>query len=81
MNHSLCRDPISHLPDCSGSKYSLQLNMYRHILKKYYDVHVSEMHLASFHPELDKYFVAQVDVMDAEISAIVEDIAVLHKLP
>lgn len=66
---------MSHLPDCAGSKYSLQLNMYRYILKKYYDVHVSEMVLAAFHPDLEGYFATPVPEMDAEISAIVQDIA------
>jgi len=67
--------PLAHLPDCDGSKYGLQLNMYRYILKKYYDITISSMTLASFHPALDKYFVTEIPVMEEEIAAIVNDIS------
>ena len=40
---------------------------------------VSEMVLASFHPELGRYFTTQVPVMDAEIAAIVEHMALWNQ--
>lgn len=49
--------------------------MYRYILKKYYDISISSMTLASFHPALDKFFITEIPVMEAEIAAIVNDIA------
>lgn len=69
------KPPVSHLPDCVGSLYILQLNMYRYILRKYYDVDVSRMILASFHPDLEDYFMVEVPVLDSEIGAIVADIS------
>ena len=69
------KPPVSHLPDCIGSLYILQLNMYRYILRKYYDIDVSRMILASFHPDLEDYFMVEVPVLDSEIGAIVTDIS------
>jgi hypothetical protein len=62
------------VPDCDGSKYSLQLNLYRYILGKYYGINVSHMMLASFHPGLRAYFKAEVPVMDDEVALIVQDL-------
>lgn len=70
-----CLKPLSNLPDCEGSKYGLQLNMYRYILGKYYGIHISSMTLASFHPYLDGYFTAEIPLMEKEILAIVDDIS------
>lgn len=74
-----CLKPVSNLPDCEGSKYGLQLNMYRYILGRYYDVHISSMTLASFHPHLDRYFTAEIPVMEKEVLAIVDDIAMKQR--
>lgn len=62
--------PLTHLDDCEGAKYSLQLNVYRYILQKYYGISVSKMILASFHPSLSGYFMISVPVMEAEVEAI-----------
>lgn len=66
---------MTHLPDCDGSKYGLQLNLYRYILGKYYGIPISSMTLASFHPSLDTYFTTEIPVMEKEIAAIVDDIS------
>lgn len=72
---SLCRPPLDHLPDCDGSKYSLQLNIYRYILARYYDIEVSRMVLGCFHPSMRSYFKAEVPVMDKEVAQIVSDLS------
>ena len=43
--------PFSHLPDSDGGKYCLQLNLYKRILEREYDVKVSHMYIASIHPD------------------------------
>jgi hypothetical protein len=58
----LNRAPIDHMDDCTGSKYFLQLNVYRYILRKYYNVHVSKMILVSMHPNLENYYMVEVPV-------------------
>ena len=37
------REPLSHLDDCAGVHYRLQLNAYKYILEKYYGVCVDDM--------------------------------------
>jgi ATP-dependent exoDNAse (exonuclease V) beta subunit len=56
--------PLHHLDDCDGSKYMLQLNVYKHILEKKYNLKVSSMVLASFHEKLDHYFALEVPVSE-----------------
>ncbi|CAE7546679.1 unnamed protein product, partial [Symbiodinium sp. CCMP2456] len=43
--------PFEHLHDCKGAVYSLQLNLYRWILEKYYGEKISSMILVSVHPD------------------------------
>jgi hypothetical protein len=69
-----CAYPIDYLDDCDGSKYFLQLNMYRYILETYYDLKVSYMGVASFHPNLDSYYLAQAPEMTKECMAMIDDI-------
>lgn len=46
-------DPsFTHIPDTNFWHYSLQLNMYKYMLEKNYNVSVSEMYLVCIHPEL-----------------------------
>ena len=67
--------PLNHLADNDESKYSLQLNMYRYILKTYYDINVTSMAIASFHPDQENYFVYEVPILDKEIEYIVSTFA------
>jgi len=69
------KTPVQHLPDCDGSKYSLQLNLYRYILRRYYEIQIEEMLLVSFHPDLPGYFLAEIPVMDQEIQDIVRELS------
>eukprot|EP01033_Poteriospumella_lacustris_P008323 gene8323-6003_t len=43
------RGPLRHVAACDGFKYALQLNLYRHVLERYYGVHVAEMYVVSLH--------------------------------
>ena len=43
--------PFEHLPDCNYYHYSLQLNLYRVILEKFYDIDVKDMFLIICHPD------------------------------
>ena len=64
--------PLHHLPDCKGIHYRLQLNVYRYILERYYDLTVSLMLVVSVHPEYDDMpFVDVVPRMEDEVSALV----------
>lgn len=65
-----CKAPLKHLDDNETSKYFLQLNVYRHILQTYYDIPISKMILASFHPTCDGYYVKEAPVMQQEMLAM-----------
>lgn len=64
--------PLDHLPHCNFMVYSLQLNIYRHILESEYGLSVSGMYLVVLHPDqwpLGPH-VYQVDRMEAEIELL-----------
>ena len=42
---------VSHLPDINFTHYSLQLNAYKYILEKNYDLKVSNMFIVCLHPD------------------------------
>lgn len=47
--------PFNHMPNCNLSHYSLQLNIYRHLLETKYNKHVIFMMLCIFHPNQKTY--------------------------
>ena len=61
--------PLDHIPDCNYYHYSLQLNLYRVILEKFYGKKVKEMFLVVLHPKNknEKYIRIDVKNMDKEI--------------
>ena len=64
--------PVSHLEDCAGNHYRLQLNLYKHIIEKYYNLKVRAMHVVCCHPDQEGEgpFLDNVPVMDKEIQEI-----------
>jgi len=64
--------PVSHLPDTNYWHYSLQLNVYRYILQKYYGCVVSELALVVLHPENSGWQVARLNFMDDEVAGMME---------
>lgn len=47
--------PLDKLKDCNYEHYSLQLNLYKFILKKSYGIDVEDMHIVVFHPDNDNF--------------------------
>ena len=67
------RRPLQHLDDCAGMQYRLQLNAYRYILEKYYDLSVSRMLIVCCHPDNgSKPFVDEVPRMEAATEAMMQ---------
>jgi len=66
------KHPFGHLPDTSGWRYSIQLNLYRYILESEYGYSVSSMFLAVVHPEQDGPRLIACPRMVSEIAALVE---------
>lgn len=57
--YSLCAD----MNNCNFNKYSLQLNLYKYILEKFYGVRVGNMLLLQFHPKLKQAIIHKVPNM------------------
>jgi hypothetical protein len=60
--------PVMHLPDTNYWHYSLQLNVYRMILKQKYDIDVDEMALVILHPNNPMWRVIKINIMEDEIN-------------
>jgi hypothetical protein len=60
---------ISHLHDTNFWHYALQLNTYKAILEKKYDVKVSSLHLVRLHPDAEEqtYELLEVPILTKEI--------------
>lgn len=61
---------VCHLPDCNYYHYSLQLNTYKVLLERNYDVKINGMYLVCLHPNNNNgsYQRIKVDDMSREIS-------------
>jgi hypothetical protein len=59
--------PLSHLPDANYWTYSMQLNIYRMILKQKYDMDVDEMALVILHPNQANWRVIKINIMEEEV--------------
>ena len=64
--------PVNHLPDSNYWHYTLQLNMYRWILEKWYGVKISEMALVVLHPNNKNYKKYVLNRLEEEIEDMVE---------
>lgn len=64
--------PINHLSNSPYWKYSLQLNLYKYILEKYYEISISGMYLVAIHPLKETYEIKKVASMKKEITDLLE---------
>ena len=47
--------PVEHLSDCNFNHYTLQLNTYKRILERNYNVRIVGMYIGVFHPDQQTY--------------------------
>ena len=62
--------PLAHLPDTNYWHYTMQLNVYRYILQKYYGYVVSELALVVLHPQNSGWKVSKLNFMDDEVTGM-----------
>lgn len=62
--------PLSHLDDCNFYHYSLQLNLYRKLLKLNYGIEVKSMCLVQLHPSWPSYIKYECPILEKEIDII-----------
>lgn len=68
--------PFSHLDHCNYRHYSLQLNIYRHMLETKYNRTVIGMYIAVFHPNNDHFLTYLIPKYD--IASIWDDLTKSH---
>lgn len=61
---------VRHLPDCNFSHYSLQLNVYRHLLETLYGMKIDDMFIVVLHPDNTAPEVHRIARMEKEIEAL-----------
>ena len=68
------KSPLAHLPDCCGIHYRLQLNVYKYMLEKSYDLRVKAMLVVCLHPDNKETgpFVDHVPDMSTEVEAVLQ---------
>jgi ATP-dependent DNA helicase PIF1 len=59
--------PLEHFKDNTFVKYSLQLNMYRHILETFYGIKIKSMFIIELHPDNNSYKKIEVDRWEKEM--------------
>lgn len=65
--------PLSHLPNANYWQYSLQLNIYKQILEKNYDIKINDLYIVQFHPEQDQYNKIKCVELDSEVKDIFKE--------
>jgi ATP-dependent exoDNAse (exonuclease V) beta subunit len=66
-SYQYASDPIAHLSDNSYNKYSLQQNLYKHLLEKNYGITISSINLLVLHPNRHGFQVVSVPDMKKEV--------------
>ena len=61
---------FEHLPDCNFAKYSMQLNGYREILERKYDMTGKTLAIVNFHPSQEKAMYVPAMDLRAEVREI-----------
>ena len=64
--------PLDEIDNCNYWHYTLQLNVYRMILEKYYGQQVSKMFLVILHPNQDHYIKIPVDKVTTPIMKMLQ---------
>ena len=64
--------PLEHLPDTNYWHYTLQLNVYKWILEKYYGLEVADLYLVILHPDNSSYRRMRLNILEDEVEDMIE---------
>jgi hypothetical protein len=64
--------PLEHLPDTNYWHYTLQLNVYKWILEKYYGLEVADLYLVILHPDNSSYRRMRLNILEEEVEDMIE---------
>lgn len=63
---------MEHLPDTNYWHYTLQLNVYKWILEKYYGLEVADLYLVILHPDNSSYRRMRLNILEEEVEDMIE---------
>ena len=63
------------LENCDYSSYSVQLNIYRHMIENSYGIRIAGMILVDIHPKHDNYKIYKVPFLDKEVGLILKNVS------
>jgi ATP-dependent exoDNAse (exonuclease V) beta subunit len=61
---------LAHLPNSNYWHYALQLNIYRYMLKRKYNIIVKQLFLVGIHPDHEKYQMCEIPIMDSTMEKL-----------
>jgi len=64
--------PLDHLPDTNYWHYTLQLNIYKWILEKFYGLEVADLYLVILHPNNPSYRRMRLNFVQDEVEDMIE---------
>lgn len=64
--------PLDHLPDTNYWHYTLQLNVYKWILEKYYGLEIADLYLVIMHPDNSSYRRMRLNMLQDEVEDMIE---------
>jgi hypothetical protein len=64
--------PLEHLPDCNYWHYTMQLNVYKWMLEKYYGLEVADLYLVILHPDNPSYRRMRLNILEDEVEDMIE---------
>jgi hypothetical protein len=64
--------PLEHLPDINYWHYTLQLNVYKWMLEKFYGLEVADLYLVIIHPDNPSYRRMRLNILEDEVEDMIE---------
>ncbi len=64
--------PLEHLPDTNYWHYTLQLNVYKWMLEKYYGMEIGDLYLVIMHPDNPNYRRMRLNILEDEVEDMIE---------
>lgn len=68
-----CKGCLAHLDDCNYNHYTLQLNIYKYILEKYYGLSIKGMFIVVCHPDAQNYNIYELQNRQVEIQDMIKE--------
>jgi hypothetical protein len=63
---------VKHLPDSNYWHYTLQLNIYKYFLEKYYGLNVVDLCLVIIHPDNKNYRLIRLNILEEEVEDMIQ---------